>query len=247
MSPLADVYQNLALLLRVLLSLSFASAEELGWDPTIRPFIGPDGNRLFRIDVDGQTFETCKALAEDGAEELVSHATRVWTVTRPGSNEPFVLKDVWVEDNCSLEHTIYEAILCDVKDKYGSDVQKEVAAHLLTPVAHCLVSVGDEEDHTTNTMMRGFSPSFRQTLKVDVRGLRRRKSEETDPLRCADGEYMREALPWYNPVRRIIGRRHYRIVFREFARTLHTVRDFAETFTVLSDCAKSKLFSLSHI
>ena len=60
MSPLADVYQNLALLLRVLLSLSFASAEELGWDPTIRPFIGPDGNRLFRIDVDGQTFETCK-------------------------------------------------------------------------------------------------------------------------------------------------------------------------------------------
>ena len=239
--------QDLSLLLRVLLSLTFAPVQELGWDPTIRPLVRSDGERIYRIDVGSQTFETNDVLTEDGAEELVGHATRVWRVTRPGSDEHLVLKDVWVEDGCSLEHAIYEEILRDVEDKYGPDVRKEVASHLLTPVAYCLISVGEKEDHTTGTMMRGFSPSFRQIFKVDVRGLSTGNSNESDPLRCTKGKVMKTALPWYNPLRRIIGRRHYRIVFKEVARTLQMVSDFADVFTVLSDCAKGKHFRFSQI
>ena len=40
------------MLVRVILSFAFASKEEVGWDPTIRPFVRADGTRQYRIDVE---------------------------------------------------------------------------------------------------------------------------------------------------------------------------------------------------
>ncbi|KAL5496160.1 hypothetical protein ACEPAH_3077 [Sanghuangporus vaninii] len=233
-----DFTMDLALLLHVLLSFAFASKEELGWDSTIRPIIKSDGKRAYHIDVDGQTYETMKVLADDAAEELVSHATRVWSATHLDSGELFVLKDVWIEDDRDLEHCIHEKLLYDIEDKYGADVRKEVASHLLTPVANWIVFDGNKQDHTTSNMMRGFSPSFRQTFKVDIRTLRARSDDGIDTLPCTDREDMRCPLPWYNPVRKIFGRKHYRVVFKEVATALHTINDFASSFIALSDSSR---------
>ena len=77
------------------LSLAFATKEELGWDPTIRETALNDGKRTYHIDVGDETFETIQVLA-DNADMLDSHATRVWKVKQPNTDEPCVLKDVWI-------------------------------------------------------------------------------------------------------------------------------------------------------
>ncbi|OCB90618.1 hypothetical protein A7U60_g2136 [Sanghuangporus baumii] len=69
-----DLVSEAHLLIHVFLSLAFASKEELGWDLTIRPFIRSDGKRVY---VDDNTYETKDVLADNVADVLVSHATRV--------------------------------------------------------------------------------------------------------------------------------------------------------------------------
>lgn len=230
--------QNLPLLLHVFLSLAFASKEALGWDPTVQLVTVKGGKRVYRIDVGGQSYETEEVLSDDVAEELVGHATRVWTVSRPGSHELFVLKDVWVEDGSSLEHAINEAILRDAEIRYGTSVRNELASHLLTPVASWLVSFNGEEDHTTNVMMRGYSPSFRDIVKVDVRRLRTANNDGTAIVSSTPRYNMRAPFPWHNPARQVLGRKHYRIVFKEVARAIDAIERPADVFVVLSELQK---------
>ena len=227
------------------LSLAFASKEDLGWDPSVRPFIREDGERSFHIDVDGETYETVHFLSGSSSEELLGHATRVWVVRHLASGESSVLKDVWVEDERDLEHNIYEDILRDVEAKYGVDARKEAASHLLTPTRHWLVRMNDVEDHTINVMMRGHEPSFRRKFRVETsRGYKiapsRSEPCSSSGVKIQDPRLddLRNPLPWCNHLRKVVGRRHYRIVFKEIATPVHTLRNLAEVFTVLEDGAK---------
>ncbi|KAL5520262.1 hypothetical protein ACEPAG_9475 [Sanghuangporus baumii] len=237
-----DFSTDLDLLIHVFLSLAFATKEELGWDPTIRPFIRDDGRRVYRIDVDGETYETDQVLSKSSSEQLTGHATRVWIVQRPGSDDLHVLKDVWIEDDERPEHFVYEMLLHDVEELYGADVRQQVASHLLTPIAYCLVRANGEEDDTTNVMMRGYTPSFKETYRANVENLGSGDegvlpSTEIGIEGLERGD-LRDPLHWYNPVRKIVRRRHYRVVFREVAKPLYAVRDLTDAFSVLSDSAK---------
>ncbi|KAL5520260.1 hypothetical protein ACEPAG_9473 [Sanghuangporus baumii] len=238
-----DFSKDLDLLIHVFLSLAFATKEELGWDPTIQPFIRDDGRRVYRIDVDGETYETDQVLSKSSAEQLTGHATRVWIVHRPGSDDLHVLKDVWIEDDERPEHSVYEMLLHDVEDVYGTEVRQQVASHLLTPVAHYLVQVNGEEDDTTSVMMRGYIPSFKENYRVSVENLGSRGDEGVSPsteigIKGLERGGLKDPLHWYNPLRKILPRKHYRVVFKELAKPLHAVRDLEDVFTVLSDSAK---------
>ena len=156
------------MLAHIFLSIAFATKEELGWDPTISPFVGDDGCRAYRINVDDETYETEQGLS-DSDDALIGQATRVWRVRHVSSGELAVLKDVWVEDDRDMEHEIREAILRDIGAKYGEGVREEAKSHLLTPIAHCLVRVHGEPDYTTLIMMRDYTPSMRRRLKVRVK------------------------------------------------------------------------------
>ncbi|OCB90616.1 hypothetical protein A7U60_g2134 [Sanghuangporus baumii] len=241
-----DFTRNPNLLIHVFLSLAFASKEDLGWDPTVRPYIRGDGERVYHIDVDGEIYETDRILASSSAEELVGHATRVWMVRHLHSGESYVLKDVWVEDGRDLEHIIYEDILHDVETKYSVDARKEVASHLLTPTAHWLVHVNGVEDHTTTVMMREYLPSFRRKFRVEITGPNEISKSESESCSSYDIEIqdsirddLRMPLPWCNPVRKVIGRRHYRVLFKEIATAIYTLRNLGEVFTVLGDSTKA--------
>ncbi|KAL5525362.1 hypothetical protein ACEPAF_9232 [Sanghuangporus sanghuang] len=238
-----DFSKDLDLLIHVFLSLAFATKEELGWDPTIRPFIRDDGRRVYRIDVSGETYETNQVLSKSSADELTGHATRVWIVHRPGSDALHVLKDVWIEDDERPEHSVYDMLLHDVEELYGADARQEVASHLLTPVAYCLVRTNGQEDDTRNVMMRGYTPSFKENYRVNVENLGSGDDEGAPPsteirIKGLERGDLRDPLHWYNPVRKIVRRRHYRVVFREVAKPLYAVRDRTDMFTVLSDSAK---------
>ncbi|KAL5525380.1 hypothetical protein ACEPAF_9250 [Sanghuangporus sanghuang] len=246
-----DFSKDLDTLLYVFLSLAFATKNELGWDPTMRPFIKNDGRRVYHIDVDGETYETNQVLSKSPADQLVGHATRVWKVHRLDSDVPYVLKDVWIEEDQRPEHATYEMLLHDIQERYGSEVLSEVASHFLTPVVHCVVCLDDEVDHTTEVMMRGYTPSFKEQYRVNVENLGNGddsdgENEDKDSLMPSteigivgsERNGLRDPFHWYNPVRRVPRLKHYRVVFKEVAKPLSDVRDLADVFTVLSDSAK---------
>ncbi|KAL5496161.1 hypothetical protein ACEPAH_3078 [Sanghuangporus vaninii] len=241
-----DFSKDLDLLFHVFLSLAFASKEELGWDTTVRPFTRRDGSRAYRIDVGDEIYETLEVVSKSSADELVGHSTRVWIVHRQGSDVPRVLKDVWIEEDQKPEHFIREILLHEVKEKYGAEARQEMASHLLTPVAHCLVRVNGKEDHTGNVMMRGYTPTFKDKYRVNVENLGKCNDDDMNPsteigignLRRGN---LKDPLNWYNPVRRILHRKHYRIVFEEVAESLRAVQNMADAFTVLSDSTKDRV------
>ena len=144
---------------------------------------------MYHIDINNETYETVELLAS-GADALVSHATRVWKVKRVGSEEVCVLKDVWVDDDQDLEHATYEEILRDVERAYGKDIRAEVASHLITPIAHWLVRVNGEEDHTKKVILRGYSPSFQDKIKVNLRRLMVVDEEGSKVTRASDVEVL---------------------------------------------------------
>ncbi|KAL5525389.1 hypothetical protein ACEPAF_9259 [Sanghuangporus sanghuang] len=231
------------MLIHAFLSLAFASKEELGWDSTVRTLTDPEGNRIYHIDITNETYETLQLLSDGAAEELTSHGTRVWKVRRVGSDELYVVKDVWVEDGRDLEHSILETILNDVEEKYGSDVRKQVASHLLIPVAHWLVPIREEEDHTVRVMMRGHLPRFKNRIKISI-GLIDEvddidTEESLDDLVIQESErrLSRAPLPWCNRKLKMVHRRHYRILYEEVATALYAIRNLPDIFTVLSDSA----------
>ncbi|KAL5479060.1 hypothetical protein ACEPAI_2348 [Sanghuangporus weigelae] len=235
-----DFSKDLDLLFHVFLSLAFASKEELGWDPTIRPSTRRDGSQAYRIDVGDEIYETLEVLSKSSADELVSHATRVWIAHGKDSDIPCVLKDVWIEEDQKPEHFIREMLLHDVEEKYGAEARQEVASHLLTPVAHCLVRVNGEEDHTGNVMMRGYTPTFKEKYRVNVENLGKCNDDDMNPSTEIGVEGLwrgdlKDPLNWYNPMRRILHRKHYRVVFEEVAESLGAVQNMADAFTVLGD------------
>ena len=169
--------QDLDILLRVFLSLAFAGRDELGWDPTMRPVPRGNGGCVYHIDVNGETYETRETLSSSSADQLLGHATRVWRVCRLSSagsqseDASLVLKDVWIEDDREPEHLLLERILNDVEEKYGANIRRKLASHVLTPTAHCFAQVGGKEDHTTNVMMRGYTPTYKDKYRVNVEHL----------------------------------------------------------------------------
>ncbi|KAL5525400.1 hypothetical protein ACEPAF_9270 [Sanghuangporus sanghuang] len=227
-------------LTHVFLSLMFASKEELGWDPTIRPFIKDNGQRAYRIDVRDEIYETEQLLSDYSADALVSQAARVWKVRHVASGERYVLKDVWLDDDRDVEHNIYEAILRDIEDKYGVNARRDAAPHLLTPIAHCFVRVNGVDDHTTDIIMRGFSPSMKHRLKVRVK----KAKSYTDLGGSSDADVqsiwreLKAPFPRCLHRRKVHRRKHYRIIFREVAQVLYKVRKLSDVFTVLIDGAK---------
>ncbi|KAL5525405.1 hypothetical protein ACEPAF_9275 [Sanghuangporus sanghuang] len=213
------------LVTHIFLSLAFASKEELGWDPTIRHVLRDHGEHVYHIDVCGQTYETEQLLSDFSSDALVSHATRVWTVRHLGSGASCVLEDVWIDESQQPEHDVRETILHDVEEKFGHEARQEMAMHLLTPVAHWLVTVDGKEDHTTTVMMRGFTPSMKQRFKIRVKKARCRRELRAPFPRCLHR-------------RKVYQRKHYRIVFKEVALDIYKVKKLTDVFSVLRDGAK---------
>lgn len=151
----------------------------------------------------------------------------------------YIVKDVWVEDGHILEHAIFEAILNDVSEKYGTGILNQVASHLLIPTAHWLVQVRDEVDHTSQVMMRGYQPRFKDRLKIGISGVGDMDHPGAEDsagdviIQGMERPIVRAPLPWSCRKLKVVHRRHHRIVFREVAQTLYATRNLPEIFTVI--------------
>ena len=160
---------------------------------------------------------------------------------RPGSDKPSVLKDVWVEDHQPLEHITYDMMLRDIEAKYGPEVRKEAASYLLTPVAHWVVCINGEVDHTTRVMMRGYEPNAKQGLRfrvnnpayTDSRTGVQQNSLFQAGIRSITRD-LRAPFPRYIRCRKILRRRHYRIVFEELGIPINQIDSAFDIFRYLA-------------
>lgn len=201
-----------------------------------------------RIQVGENIYETVEVLSSFAVETIVGRGTRVYNVRDLRTGKHYVLKDVWVEDGRALEHEIREKILEVVKVTFGEDAQKKAARHLLTPIAHWLVPVGEETDHTVGVMMRGEEPPLDSIFELVIE-----KKENDDRSKgigwsaASDNEVGRKMkrrlgtpLPRGEDKerRKPYRRRHYRIVFEEVAEPVFVLTRLSDVFTVLKDIAK---------
>ncbi|KAL5479076.1 hypothetical protein ACEPAI_2364 [Sanghuangporus weigelae] len=246
-SEIIDFKKDVYTLIHVFLAFAFASKQELGWDPTIQPFRRADGERAYRIEVNGQIYETIKMLQDSGADSVISRGSREWIVLSIATQKYYVLKDIWVEDTRDLEHVIRERILCDVENKFGKDARKETESHLLTPVASWIVEIKGIQDHTTKLIMRGYEPSFEKgfflkqhTPRVNTSGQPVSHPAASDFILKSSGKHRPSASPFiFARRKRLHHRQHYRVIFQEVGNCLYNVSSLSDVFLVLRDSAKA--------
>ncbi|KAI5114952.1 hypothetical protein M0805_000808, partial [Coniferiporia weirii] len=215
-------------LTHILLSLAFATKAELGWDPTIT--VSTKGRvRTYHIEVDGEVYDTVGVLADSGLD-MAGRATRVFKVTKEGSKTELVLKDVWLDDNQGLEHSIYDDLFSDIEAQLGKSERDAAAKHFITPIRSNKVRVNGQEDHTCKVQMRNAVPSFRKPFELYIdRGYTIPWGSQG--CSCTSSEE--------NHRKHIHHRIHYRILYNEVAESIYKVRTLRGVFVSLKGCTKA--------
>ncbi|KAF7797922.1 hypothetical protein EIP86_009129 [Pleurotus ostreatoroseus] len=198
-------------LVRFILSVAYASAEDIGLDPTMVQ--SRDGQSydiaLFSQDGDLRTYRTCGRLSSTG-RALQSRVTRVWKAVRVEDGqevgEPVVLKDTWVNATGSFEGDI----LADLVAHLPEDDQPKTRDCL--PSVECHGKVYLDDDRTT--VDNGCLFAISNDLSEQWSGSRDR------PL-------------WYRTVaqKNLV---HYRIVFKDVCTPLDKETSLAAIFRALS-------------
>ncbi|KAJ3763345.1 hypothetical protein EV360DRAFT_33772, partial [Lentinula raphanica] len=154
-----DFMRDRPRLIRLFLSLAFASPTKMGWDPTITfDHTSDDDRRQYRIEVNGKSYTTDRILSDIAADSPLGRATRVWKVV-DDVGHVHVLKDVWLDHSRTEEHLIREEILKAVRDlDDGERFVERLKKHMLTPIAYGKVRVDEETDDTSGVMLAGYDP-----------------------------------------------------------------------------------------
>ena len=207
----------------------------MGWDPTVKLL---DGGH-YHIDVNNTTYKTLGVLQDSGTVILLSRGARVFKVQKAGDseNKTYVLKDLWLENDRSSERQIYDNILRDVGQQFSQEDVQFVRRHLLTPVESAFVEVDGVEDNTETSMMRSRTLTSAEAVRLPTR------NPSYDPARTgkthsspSDMEVdIDHGIRRVREPEKIRHRRHYRIVFEEFAMPMHKVTTMKDVFTILVD------------
>ena len=226
-------------MIKVVLSLVFADKVDLGWDPTVAAEY--DGKqRLFEFEVDGRYYKssTENIIAETRVDDVYTSATRIFkafTVDDQEEKNPVVIKDYWPPDDFETEDVIWQKILEDIRDEEERELFKRMT---LTPIVSGRVRVGDGEDHTEKTILRGKGPINRHKIRLPD------GTNARDDSSSSDFEEADEQTP--DPSRKPKDRRtykhrwHYRIVYQEYAVPYNKLRNLDDMLLVLVCAVKGE-------
>ena len=221
------------MLLDVFVRFLFSNRTELGWDDSIQR-VAP---QVYKIQVGDKWYTTTKKLCDISAEEIEGRATRVWEAESEDKTG-VVVKDVWMGESQRPEHELIQEILEKNDDEAALEIVQDF---LFTVVGFDRVKVGNEEDTTKETILRGLR------LRDDCEFLRIGGETfvsvpiETHDTPPATG-IARNRVIMFSRVeqRRIQYRYHYRIVFKEVATPLHSIDSLYKTFTSCRDAMFSE-------
>ncbi|KAF8891895.1 hypothetical protein CPB85DRAFT_1331961, partial [Mucidula mucida] len=223
--------------------MTFASLEDLGYDPTVeRVRVGDSKKIQYRFTIGDKVYQTTGIIYELNLD-LVTRATRVWSVVELDSNylaigTPKVLKDVWLYFDATPESDIYNAIFAALRQldedgsvpenerppplQSGSSLEQDAKHYFMTIVSDSVVMINGQPDEAQEPPA-GYLEFFyteeedKFAMEAALEGTQRGDVDGNTPtLKRADGE----AYPHKK-------RTHRRIVFAELCHTLYRVSTYA--------------------
>ena len=208
----------------------------MGWDSTMNSAY-KDKKRIFNIEICGEYFKTSSSdiIFQYDANKICSSGTRIYKAFRATDveEEQLIIKDYWPTDYSDTENIRQKKMLDDITDP----LERQLAERLiLTPISCERVKVGDREDHTKETILRGELPdrACRVVLPLEL--------GETGSLLPLGSDSWVDLVedPYSNTNHRpelvnhnkevYINRWHYRIAYKEVAipyKNLRSLKDMA--------------------
>jgi len=235
-------------MIQLVVFLSYASSEELGYDKTMRLF---EGNK-YEVDVGSHTFVSSRILSDLAADRLCGRATRVFKVSeKAGSPQHFALKDQWSDDDRLAEGSVLEDLRAMIKSEmekglFGDmGLAKDPVDYFLSVKAYGHVHLSNNLEDNTKTIMQGLSlPDSSPSLSIPF-------SEKNFVSYTAPGINRESAghIPYPASISSILPikrsnfhpRRHYRTVFNEVGTPLHDLDNLSDLFRGLADATIGKI------
>ncbi|KAK0195828.1 hypothetical protein F5146DRAFT_951483 [Armillaria mellea] len=240
-----DFLKDYTHLIRYVLSLSFATAEELGYDVSVTrvayPLASNPSEHTIQYDylICGKTYRTVKCLSSFRASSLLSRATRVWTVCQiKEEGQPLcALKDVWVPSNAQTELEIQLEIFHSIEENHpeiGDEYRKKYFMEILA----C------EVVKTSQNCSDDMPVFVRKGLEI-IGDLALYTPEAANVSRTMPGSTIStptgaslanpDADNKPQPPRLYNGRKHVRVVFADVGKSLSDIRQPRVLFKALSD------------
>ena len=232
-------------MIRIFLSLLYASESDLGWDPSISTSL-VDGERVHTIDVSGIRVQTDEsmALSLQRSKMILGSGARIYKAHKiidEKRAELLVLKDYWIEDGKIPECLIREQILRDIEDENDREYVDE---HILTPLAYGRVKVGDIDDHTEMMMLGEKSLDLSERIDsltpVEVVSEKMMIGSENE---SNDTKSQISRAREDNQEKRDVNRYHYRILYKEVATPFYNLKNSMDIILVSIDVLESKYYN----
>ncbi|KAJ7177993.1 hypothetical protein C8R46DRAFT_1346259 [Mycena filopes] len=151
---------DVSTVLRLFLSLAFASPEQLGYDTTMSHFIDEAGNAQIRLKVAATVYVTKKLLSDAHSDAVCGRTTRVWEAYREDdpSRLSVAVKDLWTAAD-AIQEGLQLMELYDKINALPDPGMENPTRYFLTVLDHGFVQTSDGvDDHTVAVMARGSLP-----------------------------------------------------------------------------------------
>ena len=161
-------------MIKLILCLGFADKVEMGWDSTMSSEY-KNNDRIFDIEICGNHYKTSSSniVFQYDDIKMCSSATRIYKAFRADDveeKENLIIKDYWPTELLDTEDIILKEMLNDITDPLEREL---VERSILTPISCERVKLGNREDHTKETILRGESPNM--SYKIILPGERGEK------------------------------------------------------------------------
>ncbi|KAK0491267.1 hypothetical protein IW261DRAFT_1436697 [Armillaria novae-zelandiae] len=235
-------------LIRYVLSLSFATTEELGYDLSVTrvayPLPANPSEHTIQYDyhIGGKTYRTVECLSSFRASGLLSRATRVWTAYQ--INDPQhrkrALKDVWAPSNAQTELEIQLEIFKSIEKNHPEISQADREQYFME-ILECEVVQTSQKcnDDMPVFVRKGLEIIGDLVLYNPETALVSRTmpgSSISTPTGASLGNPDADNIP--QPLRLYKGRKHVRVVFADVGTPLSDIQQPCVLFKALSDALK---------
>ncbi|KAK0491261.1 hypothetical protein IW261DRAFT_77791 [Armillaria novae-zelandiae] len=235
-------------LIRYVLSLSFATTEELGYDLSVTrvayPLAANSSKHIIQYNyhIGGSTYRTVDCLSSFRASGLLSRATRVWAVCQINNKKhpKYALKDVWVPSDAKTELEIQGEIFSSI-EKHHPEITQEDRTKYFMEILKC------EVVQTSRNRNDDMSVFVRKPLEI-IGDLVLYTPETSNVSRTMPGSTISmptraslanpDADNEPHPRRLYKGRKHVRVVFADVGTPLSDIQQPRVLFNALSDALK---------
>ncbi|KAF9449336.1 hypothetical protein P691DRAFT_728158 [Macrolepiota fuliginosa MF-IS2] len=256
--------QDYKQLISVFLSFIFADEASLGYDPTVHRSAAGDISYTYQIPMDGaiRYFKSTGTLSSYRSLGITGHMTRVWKaieVSSPGGlpipgKKEVALKDVWSEEDATLEKVVQDAIFAEVEKQ--KDLKKNGQASRLDLVTQWKTKIDFANIFQGNTYQKYFVK-----IEGDYQGTTTKiKPQDATPTtglffhnRPRDGDPTTHQIPGsgstrdhgdVTPPRTYKPKKRYNVVYSEICTALHDVVNLKTSFKALEDALRLALVIL---